>query len=119
MVIFKSIIVIITIYEIFILKQTFLQAQIRCWQHAAVKYGSSGLRIVSISPGTFATPMGILEGEAASSLALQGALGRVGDPVEIARMMAFMVSDACSYLTGVDILYDGGSIAALRTKTAN
>lgn len=88
-------------------------------QHAAVKYGSSGLRIVSISPGTFATPMGILEGEAASSLALQGALGRVGDPVEIARMMAFMVSDACSYLTGVDILYDGGSIAALRTKTAN
>lgn len=27
-------------------------------------------------------------------------------------MMAFMVSDACSYLTGVDILYDGGSIAS-------
>lgn len=87
-------------------------------QQSAVKYGRSGLRIVSISPGTFATPMGKLEGEAAASFALQGALGRVGDPVEIARMMAFMVSDSCSYLTGVDILYDGGSIAALRSKMA-
>ena len=37
----------------------------------------------------------------------------MGDPVEIARMMAFMASDACSYLTGVDILYDGGSISAM------
>ena len=82
----------------------------------AVKYGASGVRIVSISPGTFSTPMGNLEGETAAAFALQGALGRVGEPVEIAHMMAFMVSDACSYLSGVDILYDGGSIAALRAK---
>lgn len=82
----------------------------------AVKHGASGVRIVSISPGTFDTPMGKIEGESASSLALQGALGRVGEPAEIAQMMAFMVSDACSYLTGVDILYDGGAIAALRSN---
>ncbi len=63
--------------------------------------------------------MGELEGEAAASFAKQGALGRVGDPMEIARMMAFMVSDECSYLTGVDILYDGGSIAAFNEMMAN
>ncbi len=80
----------------------------------ALKYGKKGIRVVSIAPGTIRTPMGELEGEAASSIALNGALGRLGEPEEIARMMAFMVSDECSYLTGVDILYDGGSIAAVK-----
>lgn len=79
----------------------------------AVRYGHKGLRVVSISPGTFSTPMGKLEGDQASAIACNGALGRVGDPAEIARMMAFMVSDECSYLTGVDILYDGGAVAAV------
>lgn len=82
----------------------------------AVKLGKKGIRVVSISPGTFSTPMGNLEGEDASSLALNGALGRVGDPVEIARMMAFMVSDQASYLTGTDILYDGGVIASIEAQ---
>lgn len=82
----------------------------------AIRYGKKGIRVVSISPGTFSTPMGDVEGEEAASFALAGALGRVGDPEEIAKMMAFMVSDDCSYLTGVDILYDGGSIAAFKDK---
>lgn len=82
----------------------------------AVKYGRKGLRIVSISPGTFKTPMGDVEGEEAASFALRGALGRLGEPEEIAKMMAFMVSDEASYLTGVDILYDGGSIAAMKVQ---
>jgi NAD(P)-dependent dehydrogenase (short-subunit alcohol dehydrogenase family) len=81
---------------------------------AAVKYGKKGIRVVSISPGTFSTPMGDVEGEEAASFARRGALGRVGDPVEIAKMMAFMASDECSYLSGTDVLYDGGSIAALQ-----
>lgn len=82
----------------------------------ALRLGKKGIRVVSISPGTFSTPMGEVEGEEAASFALAGTLGRVGEPVEIAKMMAFMVSDACSYLTGVDILYDGGSIAAFRDR---
>lgn len=80
---------------------------------AAVKYGKKGIRVVSIAPGTISTPMGDLEGEEAASYALRGAMGRVGKPEEIARMMAFMVSDECSYLCGVDVLYDGGSMAAM------
>lgn len=81
---------------------------------AAVKYGKKGIRVVSISPGTFSTPMGEVEGEEAAGFAKRGAMGRVGRPEEIAKMMAFMVSDECSYLCGVDILYDGGSIAAMQ-----
>ena len=88
-------------------------------QRVAVKYGQRGVRVVSISPGTFSTPMGIAEGEQAASFALAGALGRVGETQEIAKMMAFMVSDECSYLTGTDILYDGGAISAMIAKNDN
>lgn len=84
----------------------------------ALKAGKRGIRVVSISPGTFSTPMGIHAGEEAADCAKMGALGRVGDPVEIARMMAFMVSDECSYLTGTDVLYDGGVIAAMNAMAA-
>ena len=81
----------------------------------AIQYGRKGIRINSISPGTFKTPMGEVEGEEAAAFALNGALGRLGNPEEIAKMMAFMVSDECSYLCGVDILYDGGAIAAYKS----
>lgn len=87
-------------------------------ERMAVKYGKKGIRVVSISPGTFDTPMGEVEGDEAASFAIRGALGRVGEPAEIARMMAFMVSDDASYLTGTDILYDGGSIAAMHAAQA-
>lgn len=80
----------------------------------AVCHGKKGIRINSISPGTFKTPMGEVEGEDAASFALRGAMGRLGEPEEIAKMMAFMVSDECSYLCGVDILYDGGAVSALK-----
>ncbi len=85
----------------------------------AVKYGPKGIRVVSISPGTFTTPMGKIEGEQAANIALSGAMGRLGDPLEIAKMMAFMVSDECSYLDGVDILYDGGVIASMEVRATN
>lgn len=88
-------------------------------KHEACKYGKQGVRVVSISPGTFSTPMGDVEGKEAADFAIMGALGRVGDPVEIARMMAFMVSDQASYLTGVDILYDGGTIASMNVLKEN
>lgn len=81
---------------------------------AAIKYGKKGIRVISISPGTFNTPMGEVEGEEAAGFAKSGALGRLGEPEEIAKMMAFMVSDDCSYMTGVDVLYDGGSISAFK-----
>lgn len=69
---------------------------------------------MSVSPGTFETPMGDLEGEAAAKFAINGALKRVGQPEEIAKLIAFIASADASYLTGTDILCDGGAIAAMR-----
>ncbi|MEY8353463.1 SDR family oxidoreductase [Lachnospiraceae bacterium 54-53] len=77
-------------------------------------YGKRGIRVLSVSPGTFDTPMGQLEGESAASYALKGALGRVGQPDEIGSLLKFCISDSASYLTGTDILCDGGTMAAMK-----
>lgn len=82
----------------------------------ACTYGKNNVRILSVSPGTISTPMGELEGEQAASFAKAGALGRVGEPEEMANLMAFLVSKQCSYVTGVDILCDGGTIASMHSK---
>lgn len=85
-------------------------------ERAACVHGPRGVRVLSISPGTFRTPMGELEGEQAFAIAQSGALGRVGEPEEIAKMMAFLLSEQGSYMAGVDILCDGGTIAAMRAR---
>jgi len=88
-------------------------------EKSACLYGKKGIRVLSVSPGTFETPMGVLEGEAASSIAVNGALGRVGQPEEIAELIAFLASDAASYMTGTDVLCDGGAIAARKITQNN
>jgi NAD(P)-dependent dehydrogenase (short-subunit alcohol dehydrogenase family) len=56
--------------------------------------------------------MGELEKESSAPFVKRGALGRMGEPVEIARLMAFVAGPDASYLTGTDILCDGGTMAA-------
>lgn len=85
-------------------------------ERIACIHGKKGIRVVSVSPGTFRTPMGELEGEQAASIAMSGALGRMGEPEEIAELMSFLISEKSSYLTGVDILCDGGTIAAMHAN---
>jgi NAD(P)-dependent dehydrogenase (short-subunit alcohol dehydrogenase family) len=43
------------------------------------------------------------------------ALQREGNPDELAAVVAFLVSDAASFITGTDILVDGGAVAAQRS----
>lgn len=84
-------------------------------ERMAVKLGGKGIRVVSIAPGIIRTPLSA--GEASSEAMAKGCpVGRMGEPEEIAKMMAFIIND--SYLNGVDILYDGGLIAAMHAKTA-
>lgn len=79
----------------------------------AAKFGEKSARILSVSPGTFDTQMGRLEEKSgAMEILKKAALKRPGKPEEIAELLAFCASDKASYMTGVDILCDGGVIAS-------
>ncbi|MGC4118536.1 MAG: SDR family oxidoreductase [Myxococcales bacterium] len=76
----------------------------------AVRLGRRGIRVLSVSPGSFETPMAAQE-EGAARYVEQSALGRFGRPEELAQVLAFCASEQASYLTGTDILCDGGLTA--------
>jgi len=78
----------------------------------AAKFGSKGIRVLSVSPGSFETPMGALEQDRTEEYTKLCAIKRPGRVEEIANLFAFCVSSKASYLTGVDILCDGGCVAS-------
>ncbi len=81
-------------------------------QASAGRFGEKGARILSVSPGTFDTEMGRLEEKSgAADMLKTAALKRPGRPEEIAALIAFCASSEASYITGVDILCDGGVVA--------
>lgn len=86
----------------------------------AVDFGAKGARIVSVSPGSFDTPMGQLEKDHGASEFLKvSAIKRFGRPPEIAAVLAFCASEAPGYLTGTDILVDGGTHAGKEFRGAH
>ncbi len=92
---------------------------IRLCQRQARSWGQRGLRIVSLSPGLIATPQGAGEyRNSPGKLKLFEAipLGRECTMIEIAGIAEFLLSDAASYITGIDLLVDGGLTAGLSTR---
>ena len=92
-------------------------ALIRMCARRAAAWGERGARIVSLSPGLIATPMGALEFAAQPEkrhLFSLTPLGREGTMVEIADAVDFLVSNRASFITGTDLLVDGGIAAAMR-----
>jgi NAD(P)-dependent dehydrogenase (short-subunit alcohol dehydrogenase family) len=88
----------------------------RLVRRRAVAWGARGGRLLSLSPGIIDTGMGRLEAEhepAMAEMVKASALGRTAAPEEVAAVAAFLVSDAASFMTGTDVLVDGGMIAAL------
>jgi NAD(P)-dependent dehydrogenase (short-subunit alcohol dehydrogenase family) len=84
----------------------------------AMRLGPLGARIVSISPGIIDTPQGRQEAEAQQvmkTLTEMSALRREGQPHELASVVSFLLSDAASFITGTDLLVDGGVCAAVAT----
>jgi len=78
----------------------------------AARFGEKGIRILSVSPGNFETPMGEIEKEEADAFTKYCAIKRFGHVEEIASLFAYCVSESAGYLTGVDILCDGGLVAS-------
>lgn len=75
----------------------------------AFDYGKHGIRVVSLSPGLIATDMGNLEAGEGGSLIGYSAEERMGTPEELGFALATVADERNGYLTGVDILCDGGS----------
>jgi NAD(P)-dependent dehydrogenase (short-subunit alcohol dehydrogenase family) len=83
----------------------------------ATQYGKQGIRSMSISPGMIVTDRtrGRIPTHTIEAVQRHGLLTRSGTPQDIAELVAFLVSDAASFLTGLDIPIDGGMSAHLPT----
>jgi NAD(P)-dependent dehydrogenase (short-subunit alcohol dehydrogenase family) len=76
-----------------------------------VHWGPHGIRANSVSPGMIRTPMSehFYQNEKLHKGRIKTVpAGRIGVPDDIANAIAFMVSDAASYMNGQDIIIDGG-----------
>jgi len=83
---------------------------------AAHAWGLKGARIVSISPGMIATGMGHQESAAQPTMAQMlrdSPVPRLGTPSEIADAVAWLAGPSASFVTGTDLLIDGGVVARM------
>jgi NAD(P)-dependent dehydrogenase (short-subunit alcohol dehydrogenase family) len=86
-------------------------------QSQSERFNARGMRIVSVSPGSVDTEMGRLEEQAgAGAIVAQAAVPRWGKAEEMAELLAFCASDKAGYLTGTDILNDGGVVASMTER---
>ncbi|MGW1847143.1 glucose 1-dehydrogenase [Streptomyces sp. NPDC001966] len=75
---------------------------------AALELGADGIRVNSVHPGAIATAMTAHLGTEKHP---GTPLGRVGQPEEVAHLVAFLASDDSSYLSGAELAVDGGASA--------
>ena len=78
----------------------------------AARFGEKNVRCLSVTPGNFDTPMGALESGQADVFKKYSALKRNGKPEEIAALFALLLDERLGFLTGADILMDGGVVAS-------
>jgi 3-oxoacyl-[acyl-carrier protein] reductase len=81
----------------------------------AVEWARRGVRVVSVAPAYVATELlagtSKAGGFTLEEVAHRTPLGRLAEPEEVARVVAFLVSDDASYVTGSSVLVDGGWVA--------
>jgi len=91
----------------------------RLVQREATLQGRVGARVCCVSPGMIDTPMTRRETEIYGGpiLVAETPLGRHGRAEEVAAVVAFLVSNEASFVSGIDVTVDGGLVAALVTTS--
>jgi NAD(P)-dependent dehydrogenase (short-subunit alcohol dehydrogenase family) len=81
----------------------------------ALSLADQGIRVNAVAPGTIATELAakavLTSEEAKARIMSRTPLRRLGEPAEIADTVAFLASDAASYITGEIVVVDGGRMA--------
>ena len=81
----------------------------------ALALADKGVRVNAVGPGTIATELAaaavLTSDEAKNKIMMRTPLKRLGEPSEVADVVAFLASDASSYVTGEIIMIDGGRMA--------
>ncbi|MGB7051757.1 MAG: SDR family oxidoreductase [Acidimicrobiales bacterium] len=93
----------------------------RLVRREACRLGPRGGRICSVSPGIIDTPQGRQEMQLQSVMQMlleRTPLERVGAPDEVAAVVSFLLSAEAGFVTGVDVLVDGGLVGALSDRQA-
>lgn len=75
-------------------------------QFTAAELAPFGIRVNAVFPGPVETPM--LDELTQTRLAQSAVMGRLGKPMEIAEAVAFLVSERASFITGAELVVDGG-----------
>ena len=78
----------------------------------AMEWAPRGIRVNSISPGYTATPMNTRPevAEQVQRFEADTPLGRMAEPTEMVGPEVFLLSDAASFVTGIDLIVDGGFV---------
>jgi 3-oxoacyl-[acyl-carrier protein] reductase len=83
----------------------------------AVRYGSSGIRCNSVVPGSIATEVWLQRAErnpkVFQDLQPWYPRGRIGTPTDIAEAVVFLASSRSEWMTGTEMIIDGGLTAGL------
>ncbi|WP_062119889.1 SDR family NAD(P)-dependent oxidoreductase [Aureimonas sp. AU40] len=93
----------------------------------ALDHAGEKVRVNSVSPGSVRTPIlslaartyggeGVSEEEAFARFGAAHPLGRIGEPEEVAELIAYLASDKAGFVTGADFLIDGGLHAGLAVR---
>jgi NAD(P)-dependent dehydrogenase (short-subunit alcohol dehydrogenase family) len=87
---------------------------------AALEYGLENIRVNAVCPGPTRTPILAAamddSSPAYAALVASIALGRVGEPIEIAEVAVFLASDRASYVTGATVPVEGGRTASAASR---
>ncbi|MCG2624728.1 glucose 1-dehydrogenase [Arthrobacter sp. I2-34] len=79
----------------------------------AIEYGPHNVRVNSVHPGAILTPMAknLMDPETIEAFAQTLPIRRFADPREVSYTVLFLASDEASYMTGSELVVDGGRLA--------